>query len=86
MKTYEEAIISETERLVENIKKLNGLVERVNNQEVTHTIEVLRQVEQKISLVDTFFRSSMYKNKLHENEEILTNRPSFKDLPNNTSS
>ncbi|KAI8583004.1 hypothetical protein K450DRAFT_277881 [Umbelopsis ramanniana AG] len=60
MKTVEDAIISETQALVENIKKMNQLVAETNDAEVVALIDKLRILEKKMSLVFTFFKASLY--------------------------
>ncbi|GAN02835.1 hypothetical protein MAM1_0029c02282 [Mucor ambiguus] len=87
MVTYQEAILTETEQLIENINKLNGTIERVNNTETKQAIEKLRQVEQKMDLVYTFFKASMYANNIHSEDSEAelsssTNRPSFDNTNN----
>ncbi|KAK4519595.1 uncharacterized protein ATC70_009832 [Mucor velutinosus] len=87
MVTYQEAILTETEQLIENINKLNATIERVNNVETKQAIEKLRQVEQKMNLVYTFFKASMYANNIHSEDSETdpsssTNRPSFEDTNN----
>ncbi|KAL7318159.1 hypothetical protein PS15m_004417 [Mucor circinelloides] len=84
MVTYQEAILSETEQLIENINKLNATMERVNNVETKQAIEKLRQVEQKMDLVYTFFKASMYANNVYSEDgeaepSSFTDRPSFTD-------
>ncbi|KAF1805274.1 hypothetical protein FB192DRAFT_1362025 [Mucor lusitanicus] len=84
MVTYQEAILTETEQLIENINKLNAKMERVNNVETKQAIEKLRQVEQKMDLVYTFFKASMYANNIHSEDSQTdaspsTNRPSFEE-------
>ncbi|KAI8973274.1 hypothetical protein BDF20DRAFT_881480 [Mycotypha africana] len=76
MRTYEDALISEMQSLVENINKINAAVLKVNEGEVVDMVDKLRKVEQKMSLVFTFFKASMFANKFYEKEES-TNRPSF---------
>ncbi|KAL9549643.1 hypothetical protein MBANPS3_005101 [Mucor bainieri] len=87
MVTYQEAILTETEQLIENINKLNETMERVNNTETKQAIEKLRQVEQKMDLVYTFFKASMYANNIHSDGSVAvppasTNRPSFDNTNN----
>ncbi|ORX47485.1 hypothetical protein DM01DRAFT_1140446 [Hesseltinella vesiculosa] len=60
MRTLEDAIMSETQILIENIAKLNDLVNKTNEEEVMQLIEKLRRVEKKMSLVFTFFQASMF--------------------------
>ncbi|KAI8088697.1 uncharacterized protein BX664DRAFT_358352 [Halteromyces radiatus] len=80
MRTLEDAIISETQILVDNITRLNDLVTRTNQEEVLQLIEKLRRVEKKMSLVFTFFQASMYSSNIWQQEEQdeNTNRPAFR--------
>lgn len=59
----------------------------MNNVETKQAIEKLRQVEQKMDLVYTFFKASMYANNVQgEDSEAepasSTDRPSFEDTNN----
>ena len=59
-------------------------MERVNNVETKQAIEKLRQVEQKMDLVYTFFKASMYANNINNEDNEAdpspsTNRPSFQE-------
>ncbi|KAI8366077.1 uncharacterized protein BYT42DRAFT_588820 [Radiomyces spectabilis] len=87
MRTLEDAIISETQLLIDNITKLNQLVTSTNDTEIIHLIDKLRRVEKKMSLVFLFFKASMYSNNIRQLEESYpgkvdetsgTNRPVFR--------
>ncbi|CAO3645393.1 hypothetical protein BJ944DRAFT_264976 [Cunninghamella echinulata] len=78
MRTLEDAILSETEILLENITKLNELVCKTNQEEVTLLVDKIRSVETKIMLVYTFLQSSLYSSNVSQTEEEpRTNRPAF---------
>jgi hypothetical protein len=52
----------------------------VNDQEAGQVLERMRQVEQKMSLVYTFLKASRYSHNPNEQEESITNRPSFQSM------
>ncbi|KAI9334189.1 hypothetical protein BD770DRAFT_19424 [Pilaira anomala] len=73
MPALEEAIISETQLLLEHTSKINATLKELNDVQIIAMIEKLRQVEKKMSTVFTFFKASMYTNNYEEKED--TNRP-----------
>ncbi|KAG2180269.1 hypothetical protein INT43_004058 [Umbelopsis isabellina] len=85
MKTLEDAVIQETQMLVENINKMNQLVAETNDAEVVALIDKLRVLEKKMSLVFTFFKASLYSLNMwqeedHYNKNAMiedTNRPAI---------
>ncbi|CAO3644175.1 unnamed protein product [Cunninghamella blakesleeana] len=78
MRTLEDAIMSETEILLDNITKLNELVCKTNHEEVTLLVDKIRSIETKMMLVYTFLQSSLYSsNTSQAEEEPRTNRPAF---------
>ncbi|KAJ2955579.1 hypothetical protein NQZ79_g8428 [Umbelopsis isabellina] len=85
MKTLEDAVIQETQLLVENINKMNQLVAETNDAEVVALIDKLRVLEKKMSLVFTFFKASLYSLNMWQEEDHYnlsamiedTNRPAI---------
>ncbi|ORZ10874.1 hypothetical protein BCR42DRAFT_454416 [Absidia repens] len=80
MRTLEDAILSETQILADNITKLQNLVAKTNQDEVHQLIEKVRRVEEKMSLISTFFQTSLYSNNMlqQDDQEENTNRPAFR--------
>ncbi|CAO3586025.1 unnamed protein product [Absidia cylindrospora] len=80
MRTLEDAILSETQILADNITKLQSLVAKTNQDEVLQLIEKVRRVEEKMSLVSTFFQTSLYSNNMlqQDGQDENTNRPAFR--------
>ncbi|KAI8340087.1 hypothetical protein BC941DRAFT_468361 [Chlamydoabsidia padenii] len=81
MRTLEDAILSETQILTENIVKLLSLVHTTNQDSAQNIIEKIRSVEAKMVLVSTFFQTSLYSaNFIEEDDqqEETTNRPAFR--------
>ncbi|KAL1927517.1 hypothetical protein VTP01DRAFT_3754 [Rhizomucor pusillus] len=81
-RTLEDAIISETQTFVENLENLNALVVATNKEQTDPLVEKLRRVEQKMSLVYTFFKASAYSNTAmwqdsEGTDQPDTNRPAF---------
>ncbi|KAI9245585.1 hypothetical protein BY458DRAFT_528700 [Sporodiniella umbellata] len=76
MRTYEDAILDETELLVENINKLKACISQLNDREMVEMTEKLRRVEKDASLVCTFFRATAFKH-LEPKNNSTTNRPPF---------
>ncbi|RUS30360.1 DASH complex subunit Dad3-domain-containing protein [Jimgerdemannia flammicorona] len=60
MKPIEDAVINEFEQLVSNIAHMNNLVARMNTTDVEQLVDKLRRLEQKMSLVFTLFKASIY--------------------------
>ncbi|CDS05578.1 hypothetical protein LRAMOSA08106 [Lichtheimia ramosa] len=79
MRTLEDAIISETQRFVDNIARLNTLVASTNDDQVKPLLDKLRSVERKMSLVSTSFQTSWYGRKHDQDfaDKHSTNRPAF---------
>lgn len=75
VRTYEDAIISEGEQTVEHINKINALLVDLNDNQVLEMIDRLRKIEKKMSLVYTFFKTSMFVNNFGKPQE--TNRPAI---------
>jgi len=60
MKPIEDAVINEFEQLVSNIGHMNNLITQMNRSDVEQLIDKLRRLEQKMSLVFTLFKASVY--------------------------
>ncbi|KAI9250567.1 hypothetical protein BDA99DRAFT_564077 [Phascolomyces articulosus] len=77
--TLEDAVINEARMFVDNISTLNHIVASTNDKQVTHLIHKLRLIEQRLSLIYTFFMASSYSNtkRKQEGESHHTNRPPF---------
>ncbi|RUS20676.1 DASH complex subunit Dad3-domain-containing protein [Endogone sp. FLAS-F59071] len=60
MKPIEDAVVHELEQLVSNIGQMNNLVAEMNRSDVEQLIDKLRRLEQKMSLVFTLFKASVY--------------------------
>ncbi|KAG2220387.1 hypothetical protein INT45_006558 [Circinella minor] len=85
----EDLIINETRKFVDTIATLNHIVASTNDQQLTRLIHKLRLIEQRLSLIYTFFMASSYSNTIRQqveeeqdksynnNNNNNTNRPPF---------
>ncbi|KAI8380397.1 hypothetical protein BD560DRAFT_388140 [Blakeslea trispora] len=60
MRSYESAILTELQALVDNINKLQAAIQNMNENELAPWIDELRAVEKKMQFVYTFFGTSKY--------------------------
>ncbi|ERS96312.1 DASH complex subunit DAD3 [Sporothrix schenckii 1099-18] len=56
----EQAVLEEYERLAENMKKLAALLDDLAGRPATETLDGLRELERKTSLVFTLLKASVY--------------------------
>ncbi|OAA66434.1 major facilitator superfamily transporter [Niveomyces insectorum RCEF 264] len=56
----EQAVLEEYERLAENMKRLAALLDELAGQPATETLDGLRELERKTSLVFTLLKASVY--------------------------
>ncbi|CAK7235285.1 hypothetical protein SCUCBS95973_009218 [Sporothrix curviconia] len=56
----EQAVLEEYERLAENMKKLASLLDDLAGRPATETLDGLRELERKTSLVFTLLKASVY--------------------------
>ncbi|CAG8475216.1 6964_t:CDS:2 [Acaulospora morrowiae] len=58
--TLEKDIITEYEKLVTNVDRMNQIITHMNTTEVLNLINKLRTLEKKVGLVYTLFKASVY--------------------------
>ncbi|KAJ1653167.1 hypothetical protein GGF38_005195 [Coemansia sp. RSA 25] len=56
----EAALLTEYELIRNEVKKMGGLIAEINEEELDALTQSMRAVEQKLALVYTVFRSSIY--------------------------
>ncbi|CAK7204414.1 hypothetical protein SEUCBS139899_007171 [Sporothrix eucalyptigena] len=56
----EQAVLEEYERLAENMKKLANILDDLAGRPATETLDGLRELERKTSLVFTLLKASVY--------------------------
>ncbi|KAJ2510845.1 hypothetical protein GGI11_005331 [Coemansia sp. RSA 2049] len=56
----EAALLTEYELIRNEVKKMGGLIADINAEELDELTQSMRSVEQKLALVYTVFRSSIY--------------------------
>ncbi|CAK7241544.1 MAG: hypothetical protein STHCBS139747_003006 [Sporothrix thermara] len=56
----EQAVLEEYERLAENMKKLANVLDDLSGRPATETLDGLRELERKTSLVFTLLKASVY--------------------------
>ncbi|KAJ2160030.1 hypothetical protein GGF46_002592 [Coemansia sp. RSA 552] len=66
----EAAILTEYELIRNEVKKMGGLIAEINEEELDALTQSMRAVEQKMALVYTVFRSSIY---AHLNQQETAN-------------
>ncbi|KAJ2617392.1 hypothetical protein H4S08_000360 [Coemansia sp. RSA 1365] len=69
----EAALLTEYELIRNEVKKMGSLVAEINEEELDALTQSMRSVEQKLALVYTVFRSSIY---AHLSQQEMTNQTS----------
>ncbi|KAJ1719353.1 hypothetical protein LPJ53_005874 [Coemansia erecta] len=85
----EAALLTEYELIRNEVKKMGSLIAEINEEELDALTQSMRSVEQKLALVYTVFRSSIYAHLSQQNigqtqdgmsvysEQFQTNCPPF---------
>ncbi|KAJ1986392.1 hypothetical protein GGI25_006281 [Coemansia spiralis] len=67
----EAALLTEYELIRNEVKKMGSLITEINEEELDALTQSMRSVEQKLALVYTVFRSSIYS---HLNQQDMANQ------------